>query len=472
MYSDHLTSAPDWCTEELESVDLKDSRLNQRYQTVASALAAQPTVSINQASEDWADTKAAYRFFDNKKVTHESLLLPHQQRTVERMSQHTLVLASQDTTFINFSHHPKTTGTGPIGNKQTKQSGFVMHSTLVSTSEGLPLGILTQDIDSRPENEPSKTPAECKKQPIEEKESYKWIKAFEETLALSPDGTDVLTICDREADIYEMFVLAKEKEAKLLVRSSVDRLLIDESEHKLRAKVKNAPLAGHLDVAIPRSSTQPKRNAALSVRYISVTLNPPWRPNQKKLAAVTLNAVFIREDNPPDDVEEPVEWLLLTNYAVHCFNDAVQIVKWYRCRWQIEIFHKILKSGCAIEECRLQTDERLHPFIALKSIIAWRLHWMTYINRHEPEMLCTAVLAEHEWQALYMRIHRTATLPDKPPTVRQAIRWIGQLGGFLGRKSDGEPGITVIWRGWQRLQDIADTWYLVNEPVFKKLTYG
>ncbi len=237
MYSDHLTSAPDWCTEELANIDLKDSRLDQRYQTVASALAAQPTVSINQASEDWADTKAAYRFFDNKKVTHKSLLLPHQQKTVERMSQYTVVLASQDTTFINFTHHPKTKGTGPIGNKKTKQSGFVMHSTLASTAEGLPLGILTQDIYSRPENEPSKTPAECRKQPIEEKESYKWIKAFEETLLLSPDGTEVLTICDREADIYEMFVLAKDKEAKLLVRSSVDRLLIDESERKLRAKV-------------------------------------------------------------------------------------------------------------------------------------------------------------------------------------------------------------------------------------------
>ncbi len=251
-----------------------------------------------------------------------------------------------------------------------------------------------------------------------------------------------------------------------MVRSNVDRLLMDESERKLRAKVQNSPLVGCLKVHIPKSTSQPKREAVLSVRYTSVTLKPPWRPNKKKLPAVTLNAVFIQEDNPPDDVEEPIEWLLLTNCVVDCFDEAVQIVKWYRCRWQIEVFHKVLKSGCGIEECRLQTDERLLPFIALKSVIAWRLHWMTYINRHEPEVSCTVILAEHEWQALYMRTHRTPLLPAEPPTVREVVRWIGQLGGFLGRKSDGEPGITVIWRGWQRLQDIATTWYLVKEPTY------
>jgi len=395
MYSDHLASAPNWCNEEFANIELKDTRLNNRCQTLAIAFNAQPNVPINQACEDWADTKAAYRFFDNDKVTHERILSSHQQRTVARMSKHSLTLAVQDTSFLNYTHHPTTEGTGPIGNKSQKQSGFVMHSTLALTAEGMPLGILTQAIFSRPVDQPSKTAAACKKQPIEEKESYKWIQAFKQTLALTLDKAETLTICDREADIYEMFALAKEKEAKLLVRSNVDRLLMDESERKLRAKVQNSPLAGHLKVHIPKSATQPKRDAILSMRYTSVKLKPPWRPNKKKMPTVTLNAVFIREDNPPDNVEEPIEWLLLTNYVVDCLEDAVQIVKWYRCRWQIEIFHKILKSGCVIEECRLQTDERLYPFIALKSVIAWRLHWMTYINRHEPDISCTAILAKH-----------------------------------------------------------------------------
>lgn len=463
MYSDHLTSAPNWCDEEFAHVNLTDARLNSRCQSVAAAMTAQPNAPINQACEDWADTKAAYRFFDNDNVTAERILSPHKQRTVERMSQHALVLAVQDTSFLNYTHHPKTEGTGAIGTKKQQQSGFVMHSTLALTAEGLPLGLVTQTIWARPVDQPSKTATECSQQPIEEKESYKWVQAFQEITALPLAETETITICDREADIYEMFVLADEKKAKLLVRANFDRALIDETEQKLRAKVQKAALAGSLKVSIPLSDSQPQREAMLSVRYTTVTLKPPWRPDQKKLPAVTLNAVFIREDNPPDNVEEPIEWLLLTNCPVACLADAVQIVKWYRCRWQIEVFHKVLKSGCVIEECRLQTAERLYPFIALKSVIAWRLHWMTYVNRHQPDAPCTVVLANHEWQALYMRIHRTATLPVEPPTVYQAVRWIGQLGGFLGRKNDAEPGITVIWRGWLRLQDIAATWYLVKE---------
>jgi hypothetical protein len=365
MYSDHLTSAPNWCDEEFATINLTDARLNSRCQSLATAMTAQPNVPINQACEDWADTKAAYRFFDNDKVTSERILSPHKQRTVERMSGHSLVLAVQDTSFLNYTHHPQSQGTGPIGTKQQKQSGFVMHSTLALTSAGLPLGVVTQSIWPRPVDQPSKTPTECKQQPIEEKESYKWVQAFEETIDLPLAETETITVCDREADIYEMFALAQEKEAKLLIRARFNRALIDESERKLCAKAKNAPIAGHLKVSVPQSKTQPRRDAILSVHYTTVTLKPPWRPNQKKLLIVTLNAVFIREDTPPENVEEPIEWLLLTNWCVDCFADAVQIGKWYRCRWQIEVFHKILKSGCMIEECRLETAERLYPFITL-----------------------------------------------------------------------------------------------------------
>jgi hypothetical protein len=148
---------------------------------------------------------------------------------------------------------------------------------------------------------------------------------------------------------------------------------------------------------------------------------------------------------------------------VQNFDDAVRVVGWYSCRWQIEVYHKILKSGCTVEDCRLQKADRLHNYIALMSVVAWRLHWMTYFNRTDPGLPCSVILTATEWQALYMRIHRTTSLPSTPPTVPQAVRWIAQLGGFLGRKQDAEPGITVIWRGWQRLQDMADTWSLVNE---------
>jgi hypothetical protein len=178
-----------------------------------------------------------------------------------------------------------------------------------------------------------------------------------------------------------------------------------------------------------------------------------------------LHAILLREEDPVPDVDEPIEWLLLTNTPVASFAEAQQVVEWYCCRWQIEVFHKVLKSGCRVEECRLQTADRLYNWVALMSVIAWRLHWMTYIHRCQPDLPCTAVLTTIEWKALYTRIHKSTQWPDTVPTVHQAVRWIAQLGGFLGRKSDGEPGVTTLWRGWLRLQDIAATWDLVNEQT-------
>jgi hypothetical protein len=275
----------------------------------------------------------------------------------------------------------------------------------------------------------------------------------------------VVTVCDREADIYEMFVLAEAKQASLVIRASADRVLAEKEVRKLWAKVAQQPLAGQLTLQISSNQQRPARQATVSVRFSQVKLTPPWRPNQKKLPVVTLNAILVREDHPPAAVEEPIEWLLLTNTSVQNFDDAIRVVGWYGCRWHIELYHKIIKSGCTVEDCRLETAERLHNYIALMSVVAWRLHWMTYINRTDPDLPCTVILTATEWQVLYRRIQRTPSLPSTPPTVRQAVRWIAQLGGFLGRKCDGEPGITVMWRGWQRLQDMADTWYLVKEQA-------
>ena len=151
---------------------------------------------------------------------------------------------------------------------------------------------------------------------------------------------------------------------------------------------------------------------------------------------------------------------------VTSFLDAVERVRWYRLRWHIEVFHRVLKSGCKVEECRLDQAEELRRYLTLKSVIAWRLFWMIQIARVQPDAACTVVLADHEWQALYVAIHRTSHLPETVPTVRQVVRWIAQLGGFLGRPGDGEPGVTVVWRGWQRLHDLATMWLVLHgEPT-------
>lgn len=454
-----------WCRDEFATVELQDARLNSRCGELAVQLATQPSEPINQACDDWADTKAAYRFFDNDKVTPERIRAPHHQRTVERIAQYKQVLAVQDTSFLNYTHHPQTEGLGAIGNKRQHQRGFGMHSTLAVTTQGLPLGLLAQAFFTRPEDEPAHRPEECRNLPIEEKESYRWLQAFAQTLTLVPPDVQVITVCDREADLYEMFAFAQERDAPLLVRASSDRALLEDEVRKLWPKVERQPVTGSLAVRIPGNGKRKARQATVLVRFTSVTLKPPWRPNGLKLAPVVLHAILVREEDLVPDVDEPIEWLLLTNTPVASFAEAQQVVEWYCCRWQIEVFHKVLKSGCRVEECRLQTANRLYNWVALMSVIAWRLHWMTYIHRCQPDLPCTAVLTTIEWKALYTRIHKSTQWPDTVPTVHQAVRWIARLGGFLGRKSDGEPGVTTLWRGWLRLQDIAATWDLVNEQT-------
>ncbi len=459
------TPESSWATEEFATVALQDRRLDQRCQVVAEALEQQPTRLINQACEDWADAKAAYRFMDNPKVSPARLLAPHVHRTVTRLSAYPVVLAVQDTTYLNYTSHPQTTGLGPIASKAGHRQGFLMHTTLALTPQGLPLGLLTHSFLIRPVDEPAHTSTRDGYLPLQDKESYRWVEAFTQTLALTAETpTRIITVCDREADLYEMFTLAVARQAGLGVRARFDRLLAEPNIKFLWAKVERQRRAGELTVDITGNQHQASRQATVSLRACTVTLRPPRRPPPQKLSPLKLTAILVREIHPPAGLDEPIEWLLLTNTPVATLEDMLGVIQWYACRWQIEVYHKILKSGCAVEAARLQTASRLQNYIAVMSVVAWRLHWLTYLNRTEPDQPCTLVLSTAEWQALYLRIHKTMAFPKKLPTVRQSVRWIAQLGGFLGRKSDGEPGVTVIWRGWQRLQDMAATWsVIVNE---------
>ena len=211
---------------------------------------------------------------------------------------------------------------------------------------------------------------------------------------------------------------------------------------------------------------RPARLALCEVGYAAVVIKPPQRRRDLRMAgwqAVKIWAVWVKEVNLSAGVEA-IEWMLLTNVEVNNFADAVERINWYRVRFQIEVYHKVLKAGCKVEESRLLTVERLKKHIVLLWVIAWRLYWMTFLSRTDPESPCTRILAEHEWKSLYCRIHKSVELPQELPTVREVVRWIAKLGGFLGRKGDHEPGVTTIWRGWQRLTDIAEDWL-----IFRKL---
>lgn len=450
-----------WSREEFAGIELGDQRLNARLLTVSEALAAQPQASINQACGGWAATKGAYRLFKNAKTEPELILLPHQQRTRERLAAYPLILAVQDTTLLDYTSHLVTQGVGPIGTTSQDLWGLVMHTTLAFTPDGLPLGLLSQDIWAREAGVQGESAAR-KSRPIEEKESYKWITALRETAAQTPEGVEVVSVGDREADVYEVFQEAHVLQAKVLVRATQDRSLVEQGT--LKPFMQRQPVAGHLKVEVPARPGRSGRTAIVEVRLATVTLQPPARPKtcEWHLTPLSVDVVWVHEPEPPAGVEA-LNWLLLTNVPVSCFAEAVERVRWYKVRWQIEVWHKVLKAGCQVEACQLEYGDRLIRYLTLKSVIAWRLFWLVQMNRAQPDAPCTRLLTDQEWHALYATIHETCAVPDRVPSVREVTHWIAYLGGFLGRTGDHEPGVTVLWRGWQRLQDFVRLWRIVQQ---------
>lgn len=447
-----------WATAEVSHACLGDHRLTTRLIRLATDLAAQPTASLPQACGTSAATKAAYRFFDTEAVTPQVIQAAHQQATLERMRGGPLVLAIQDTTDLDFRHHPATQGLGPVNSAGSP--GLKVHSVLAVSPEGVPLGLLHQTVWARDPASTGKLQHRRQRETAQ-KESQRWLTAWELSQARVPEATRVLTIADREADIYDLFALPRRLGADLLIRATHNRRVEQEAQYLWEA-IRQAPLGGQMQVQVQRAPERPARQATLAVRWTTLGVAPPRHRRQRKHLQPLQLQVILAEEVDPTDAGSPICWLLVTTLPIATWAEAVACVHWYTLRWLIERYHFVLKSGCRFEALQLETAARLERALAVYSLVAWRLLWLTYEARAHPEASSATVLALHEWQALYCTIHRTPHPPGQPPSVREAVRWIAQLGGFLGRKSDGEPGVQVLWRGLRRLEDIAATWALVH----------
>lgn len=467
-----------WALNEFGQVDFCDKRLSKRLLKLADSFAESPESSINKACESWSETKAAYRFFQNDNVKESKILAKHIEKTVERANQYETILSIQDTCYISYKTHKKTEGLGIIASRIRSKTtnfqtrGLVMHSAFAITLEGLPLGLLDQKIFSRPEF--SEEIKEIKKRshnialPIEEKESIKWIDSLKNSNNFGLKNVKIVTVCDREADIYDFFEVASRENSSVLVRARQDRTVNKKSIHskksgdKLWNLIKGFPCQGEIEVAIPARDNKPSRTAILEVRFGDFVMSPSKNNIKRKtetLPNLKLNVIYIIEKNNVG-IESPLEWVLLTNLPIKNFNGAVEKIRWYCLRWRIEVFHKILKSGLKVEECRLGTADRLIRYLTVMSIIAWRIFFITLLARSEPNLPCSILLAEEEWKILYTKIYHTKNYPKIPPTIKEAILWVAQLGGFLARKNDGQPGPITLWRGWKRLFDFVEGWNL------------
>lgn len=446
--------APGWVHREFGGARLGDRRLERRLLDLATAFAAQPMAGIPQACGSWAAIKAAYRFFDHESTTMEKLLQPHRDATIERMRREPVVLVVQDTSTLNYSGRPDMQGIGPIGTRVEGPQGLMLHNTMAFRPDGLALGLLDVQCWARdPAHFGSKKNRQAKA--IEDKESYKWLRPLAITREASQrcPQARVVTVCDREADIHEFFDQARQDGCELLVRAKHNRAL-DQDTSRLWPHMQSLPEAGVIELKVPRHGKQPARTARMSLRFTQLTLAPPDK--KPHLPPIPVTVVWTNEIEPPSGVP-PLQWMLLGSGPATSREQALERVRWYACRWGIEVFHRTLKSGCQIEERQLGSSDRLQACLAIDMVVAWRVQHLTWLGRAVPDMPCTVAFDDDQWKAILVFKTRKPP-PAQPPTLKQMIRLVAQLGGFIGRKGDGDPGTQSLWIGLQRIDDITATY--------------
>jgi Druantia protein DruA/Transposase Tn5 dimerisation domain/Transposase DNA-binding len=462
----HDDDANDWAADEFGRVAFADGRLGQRLQGLARDFYARPVAPINQACNgDEGKIKGAYRFFNNPQVDMDRLLKPHIEATARRIQDEAVVLAVQDTTSLNYTTHRAMAGIGPINTRADGAQGLKLHDTLAFTPDGVPLGVLHIACWAR-DAQDRRSAKERKALPIEDKESERWLKSYRrvsEIQVLCPD-TRLVSVGDREADIYELFQEAANTPngPDLLVRAnrSCQRKITE--EHFLWAHLESQPIAGGLELYIPGKGGKKARTAVLDIRHAEVDIKPPKR--LKGSDPMTLWAIYAHEPNPPTGTES-VEWLLLTTVETTDLDQACERLSWYATRWNIEVYHRVLKSGCRIEDRRLGSAETLQACLAIDLVVAWRIFRLTKLGRTVPDVCCEIFFREEEWKALCIHYTKNPHPPETPPTLNEAIRIMAKLGGFIGRKGDGQPGTTSLWRGIQRLDDITETFRIMSSAM-------
>ena len=447
---------------ELEGISLGDKRLNQRSKIMIETLAADPQASINAACDGWAETQAAYRFFENSNVTPDRILKPHIQATKQRIKNHAVVLVVQDTTELDFTDHPPK----DLRCLNTSQRfGCYDHTHLAITPDKLSLGVLGQQQYDRDPDSLGKT-QQRRSLPIEQKESLRWLTGYRMACELSvecPDTT-IVSVSDSEADIYDIFVESQQHAtpAAFLIRGKEDRCTPERDlasgpnvYRKVREEVSASQVRTTRTIELPQTPKRQARQAKLEIRALSVTVKPPHA--RRHLPPVKYNVVLVEEVNGPGDGTD-VSWLLLTTLPIGTTEEILRVIDYYVARWVIEEYFRTLKTGCRVEDIQLEKVSRLKNCLALYKIIAWRVMQVTYLNRTNPSVSCASVFSDSEWKSVWSVTQSTRKVPSKPPTLGAFFCLLAQLGGYNNRKQERPPGPQTIWVGIRRMTDFALAW--------------
>ena len=427
-----------WADEEFREIDLGDKRRDSRAIQLVERLAERPTASIPGACQGWAETQAAYRFLSGDEYDWMDILEPHRQCTRARMAPHPVVLCLQDTTELDFNGQA-IAGLGPLSYEA--QRGMYLHPTFAVTPAREPLGVLDAWMWAREPKAPDGTRPGIK-------ESVRWSEGYARVAELAGElpETRLVYVADREADIRELMVRARDlgTPADWLLRSKHNRALPEGG--RLWAKVLANPSLGEIRFTLPGGRDRPAREVRQALYAQRLTLSDGRR------GTFEVTCLIAREIGAPAGVK-PIEWRLLTNRTAETLEAVAELIDWYRARWEIELLFLVLKEGCRVEALQLATMERIERALALFLVVAWRIARLMRLGRAVPDLDAALLLEPEEWQAAYILAKKP--LPKQPPRLNAVLRLIAQLGGFLGRKGDGEPGVKTIWLGLQRVMDFA-----------------
>jgi hypothetical protein len=442
-----------WVESELATLDLGDKRRNRRCMATVQAFWNTPDASIPEASRSAAELQGIYGLLSAETTDPEAIRQAHADAVVERVRACGEIRVLHDTSELAFNTLRATRGLGPLSGSYSR--GLMMHSAMVIDPAGVPQGLLHQEIWARDELEVGKRHTRRQRR-IEEKESERWLKTVRVCEQRLPVALRAWIVGDSESDIYEYMAVPRRAGLDLLIRATHNRRVQgSEAARYLWDAAEAAPEAGRIEVKLKRTRERKARTAKLSLR-LSETLEivrPRHLKTQCAAESVTVSVVLVRELGTVPEGEEPVEWLLVSTRPVEGFEAAVASVQAYAERWKVERYHYTLKSGCQVEKLQLESAERIERAVTLYSIVAWRQLHVTYLARTAPDLPCTVALDADEWKVLHRMANPGRRLPRKPMSLKEAVRQIARLGGFLGRKADGEPGVKVIWRGLRRLAD-------------------
>ena len=446
----------DWAFNEVYRVPIWDKRCLRSLAAACEILAENAQMSFSQALG--SRRKAVSRILHHKKTTQEELLSGHIHATQLRSQQEALTLIASDTTTFDFSGHKATEGLGPISDKK-HQLGFFVHSALAMTQEGIPLGLLHQNSWARDPNQAG-IAKERRKRAFTDKESHKWLQALRAVEKGLAPTQKALLIQDREADIFEFFSAPRKEGLDLLIRATQPRRIDTCGESgptTLFLAAAQARVVATKTIHVPKGPKRVERDAFLTVRTTTVWIRPPMNGPDPKGSAIRLSVVRASEENPPEGVKDPLEWVLLTTRSVDIAQEALCVLDYYTFRWRIERFHFVLKSGCGYEKLQLDRLDTLEKALSLFSIVAWRLLYLTYLVRHAPDTPCEEAVSVIEKDVLELYTRKPVN------TVRDVILGVAKLAGFVPVPSAPNPGVKTLWQGFRKLQDMTAGYLLARQ---------